>query len=80
MTRVTPPESAGYSWTMSLRTVSYTHLDVYKRQELLAKPLRDGQEDEVIALGELLGTLSLLPCTETVGELAAVLALSLIHI
>ncbi|HOA88536.1 type II toxin-antitoxin system VapC family toxin [Propioniciclava tarda] len=42
--------------------------------ELLAKPLRDGQEDEVIALGELLGTLSLLPCTETVGELAAVLA------
>lgn len=42
--------------------------------ELLAKPLRDGQEDEVIALGELLGTLSLLPCTETVGELTAVLA------
>ena len=42
--------------------------------ELPAKPLLDGQEDEVIALGELLGTLSLLPCTETVGELAAVLA------
>lgn len=41
--------------------------------ELLTKPLREGWEDDVIALGEVLGRLTLAPCTEAIGELAAVL-------
>ena len=32
--------------------VSYTHLDVYKRQELLGGERRDAREFELLALGE----------------------------
>lgn len=41
--------------------------------ELLSKPLREGWEDDVISLGEVLGRLTLVPCTEATGELAAIL-------
>ncbi|WP_232547041.1 type II toxin-antitoxin system VapC family toxin [Propioniciclava soli] len=41
--------------------------------ELLSKPLREGAHDQAGVLAEVLGRLTLLPCTEVVGELASVL-------
>ena len=44
--------------------------------ELLAKPLRDGANDEVAALAALLGRLALIPTDRPTAELATVLAAS----
>jgi predicted nucleic acid-binding protein len=44
--------------------------------ELLSTPLREGAEDELSALGKLLGRLELLPSDRATAELAAVLGAS----
>lgn len=44
--------------------------------ELLSKPLRDGNDDELRELGALLGRLDLLAADEATAELAAALAAS----
>ena len=44
--------------------------------ELLSKPLREGAEDELSALGKLLGRLELLPSDRATAELATVLGAS----
>ena len=44
--------------------------------ELLTKPLRDGLDEEVVALGALLGRLDLRPADEATAELATALGAS----
>lgn len=41
--------------------------------EVLTKPLREGWEDDIVALGEVLGRLTLVACDEAIGELASIL-------
>lgn len=44
------------------------------RQGAPGQPLREGAEDEVITLGEVIGRLSLVPCSEAIAELAVALS------
>ena len=44
--------------------------------ELMTTPLRDGAHDELVALGQLLGRIALLPADQATAELATALGAS----